>query len=366
MKINVNNKKMKMKINKIFAILLICILLYCIFRNTKKQAKEHFTEPKDTTPNVSFPFKNIYDDKDRKLPIICIGAPFRNDEHKKQYEEYKKQGNYFLGSASYQEFPGEIKNPYEDPYYKKHNDDYESMTTAWIHCFREPNNYFKTNIPKLLMSESDFIDPEQLKPTPNTSKKYDFMYVCLDEGLKHESTKCIPGWQAHNRNWDLAKECLKILCGDFHLKGLIIGRTNCTITEKCNTYITSVPFQPQSKFFELLQECKWIFVPNISDASPRVVTQAMCYNMPVLMNKNIVGGWKYIDENHTGTFFTNEHDLSQSLQKFLRYFSIYKPREWYMKRYGKNKSGKQLLHFLKKYYHQVDFKDAEYAFFKRL
>jgi glycosyltransferase involved in cell wall biosynthesis len=215
------------------------------------------------------------------------------------------------------------------------------------------------------MSESDFVDPNRLSYNPNIVKKYDFIYICLDEGAKHESTKCKPGWQSHNRNWELAKECLKVMCGNFKLRGLIMGRTNCDITEKCNNYISSMPFQPQDKFLELLQECKFIFVPNISDASPRVVTQAMCYNMPVLMNKNIIGGWKYVN-NQTGVFFNDEKDITASLYELINNISSFTPRKWFSENYGKEKTGQRFLNFLKKHYTGMDFKDARYATFKRL
>ena len=359
-------KKLCNKVCKIIAIVLIIVFLFYLFNKKTLETFSNSTSNDNTTPDVQFPFKNIYDDKDRKIPIICISAPFRNDDHKKQYEDYKKKGFQFLGCSSYQEFPGNIYNPYEDPYYKTHTDNYEAMTNAWIHCFREPSKYLQTNIPKELISESDFVDPNILKPDSNIKKKYDFMYVCLDEGAKHKATNCKPGWQAHNRNWNLAKECLKVMCGNFKLKGLIIGRTNCDITEKCNKYISSMPFQPQSKFFKLIQQCKWLFVPNISDASPRVVTQAMCYNMPILMNKHIVGGWKYIDEAQTGSFFTDEKDISSSIYKLLNNINNYKPREWFAKYYGKIKSGKRLLNFLKEYFKNIDFLDANFVTFKRL
>jgi len=317
----------------------------------------------DIVPTASFPFKNIYTDKDKKLPIIIIGAFFRSDKHMEMYEEYKKKGMNFLGISSYLEFPGEIKNPYEDTYHKRHPLDYESMVKTWLHCFRNPKKYLKSNIPKMLMSESDFIDPNKIKPDTSIKKKYDFIYICLDEGQKHDSTKCAPGWQGYNRNWDLGKKCLEIMCGEFKLKGLIIGRTNCEITSKCNKVLEQKPFQPQSVFLKMLQEAKFIFVPNISDASPRVVTQAMCYDMPVLMNKNILGGWKYINE-HTGEFFNNEKDIAHSIRKLLS--KKYTPRQWFIDNYGKEKSGRKLLSFLKKNYKEVNFNDIEYVTFKKL
>jgi len=53
---------------------------------------------------VSFPFKNIYDSKNRITNIISIIACFRSDEHRKIYEKLKKEGYIFFGCCSYLEF----------------------------------------------------------------------------------------------------------------------------------------------------------------------------------------------------------------------------------------------------------------------
>ena len=58
-----------------------------------------------------------------------------------------------------------------------------------------------------------------------------------------------------------------------------------------------------------------MFVPNISDASPRVITEAKRYDMPVLVNENILGGWHNIIPGETGEFFTNEVNVSNGLNK---------------------------------------------------
>ena len=347
-----------MMIKIFYSIVVFLILCWVFSKNT-----ENFT----SVPNLSFPFKHLYTDQDVKLPIVVIGAYFRNDKHKKLYESYKSQGLPMIGVSSYQEFPGEILNPFEDPYYKTHPMDYEAMTSGWLHCFRDPGHYLKSSIPRLLMSESDFVDPEAMTPDTSIQKEYDFIYICLDEGMKHDSKTCQPGWQAHNRNWALAQKCLEVICGRFQLKGLIIGRTNCEITQKCNKIVDKTPFQPQVEFFKLLQKCKFIFVPNVSDASPRVITQAMCYNIPVLMNRNIVGGWKYITDQ-TGEFFTNESDIIASLDRFLHRLrqGQYRPRQWFSENYGKERSGKRLLEFLKEHVPSLNLDGVNYVTFKGL
>ena len=83
------------------------------------------------------------------------------------------------------------------------------------------------------------------------------------------------------------------------------------------------------------------------------------------MNRNIVGGWKYVEEK-TGVYFTDVGDLATTLYQFLNNFHSYQAREWYTARYGKKISGRRLLSFLKEHYRNVDFKDAEYVTFKRL
>jgi hypothetical protein len=103
-------------------------------------------------------------------------------------------------------------------------------------------------------------------------------------------------------------------------------------------------------------------LPNISDASPRVLTEGLCCNARILVNYNIVGGWKYVNDL-TGEFFTSETDFIEKLQKILNNYDKYKPREWYMNNYGLEKSGKRLLEFLKQHYNDNGLQTAKYVKF---
>jgi len=49
-------------------------------------------------------------------------------------------------------------------------------------------------------------------------------------------------------------------------------------------------------FLEILGKTDILLIPSISDASPRILTQALAMNTAVIVNKDIVGGWKYINE----------------------------------------------------------------------
>lgn len=75
-----------------------------------------------------------------------------------------------------------------------------------------------------------------------------------------------------------------------------------------------------------------IFIPSISDASPRVITQALSLNVPCIVNYNIIGGWKYVNPQ-TGVYFTNSTDVVDAYRKLmeLEKSGELRPREWYEK-----------------------------------
>ena len=80
--------------------------------------------------------------------------------------------------------------------------------------------------------------------------------------------------------------------------------------------------------------------------------QALVHDVPILMNKHISGGWKYINDE-TGEFFHDMRDFKQQLHKILAkskakgtQFPSYHPRKWVLENYGNANSGKRLLQFI--------------------
>lgn len=302
------------------------------------------TNAKDDIPLMKRPFLNIYDNKGNKINVIFITHPFSRDECKEQYDSAIAKGNHFLGISSYCEFPGIISNPHDslhDPKHKAWTYNYFELCKGWCHCFRNPNQYIPKDYPKILLSESDFAKYNKHIPDPNIKKEYDFLYVCLKD-----NDTCEPGWQSYNRNWDQAQELLDIMCNKFHLKGLLIGRINCKIPQGCHKLMELTDFMEYDKFIKQYNRCRFVFVPNKLDASPRVMTEAICFNLPVLGNYNITGGWKYVTAE-TGELFNKEpDDFETVLKRFLKNFNTYKPREFYMREFSEEKMGKQLLDFV--------------------
>jgi len=302
----------------------------------------------DKVAKMKRPFVNIFDQKGRKLNIILISKPFSGDHHNKIYLENRK-GNIFIGVCSYLEFPNMVSNPFEDftENYKKYR--YKEITEGWIHCFRDPENYFPKSMPTYFASESDWSDCNYVKPDPKiTEKKYDFIYICLK--VKDKSDKC-DDWATFNKNWKLAQKCLKIMCNKFKLKGLLVGRKGCELPGGCSDLMETTDMLKYADLRYMYQKSKFIFIPNEKDASPRVLAEAFCMNIPTLINKNILGGWKYINDK-TGEFFTDENDLEKHLSIILNKVNqnAYSPRDYFVKNYGPRRSGERLKEFLYKHW----------------
>lgn len=315
-------------------------------------------------PDMKRPFLNIYTDTGFKTNLVFITHPFTRNECIKEYNDALSKGVKFLGMSSYCEFPGIVSNPH-DILHDKNLDawkyDYFKLTRGWCHCFRNPDQYIPSEVKKVLISESDFANYQGHNPdkVDIKTKEYDFIYICLKD-----NDKCEAGWQSYNRNWDEAKLCLDIMCKKYKLKGLLIGRINCEIPDTCHNILELTDFQEYAVFIKNYAKCKFIFLPNTSDASPRVMTEAMCYNLPILVNSNIVGGWKYVTPE-TGEEFTMSN-FEEKLDKFINNLSNYKPRDYIIKNYGAENSGKRLLSFIKECFknNELNFKLDEIKYLK--
>ena len=360
---NKNIDSQKKVISIIILIILFSIIVWLIVWITKKirlkvteikskkNKKKNLPLIKSTKnlPKLKRPYVNVYDDKGDSINVVLV--EFIMSKEEKEFHDKNKDKIIFLGISSYLEFPNPVINkhdPYSDPKHEAWKFNYKEMFPGWLYCFRDPDKYIPSNITKLFMSESDFTDETIVKPDPNKKKKYDFIYFCPKSDEKN-NPNCNDDWTAHNKNWELALKCLKIICSEYNLKGLLVGRENCNLPDKCSKNMETTKFIPWYDLLKKYQECKFIFVPNIHDASPRVITEAMCSNLAILVNKNIVGGWKYVTPE-TGTFFTDENDLRPALNELIQNLPNYKPRKHYIDNYGVVRSGKKLLDFVRQNY----------------
>ena len=105
---------------------------------------------------------------------------------------------------------------------------------------------------------------------------------------------------------------------------------------------------------------KFMLLPNLEDASPRIITESLCLNKPIFVNENILGGWKYVNDK-TGEFF-NERNIKEQAEKLLKNYDNYTPRKYYENNYGTINSGKRLKEFIQSIYPELS--PCEYVKFK--
>jgi hypothetical protein len=304
-----------------------------------------------------FPYRYFQDEKENMLPIVAVTGFFRDERAKNLFQEYLFNGVKLFGITAYKSFPRAIKDGTADDYTAITDFNYTSHISDWLCCFKNPDEYGFDDQNRIIdMSESDFYDADfsgEVVP-----KKYDFIYVCFDDDDKH----CPPdGWNAVNRNFDLAKKCLPILINDYKLKGMIVGRNNCGLEELYGDRLELSKFLPYHEFQSKLRESKMLFIPNIADASPRTVAEALIKDIPVLMNRNIMCGSKYIT-HETGELFTDETDIRPALDSLLGRMSQISPRQWWSENYSVEKSGKKLRDFLFERYPE-ELKDVKRVLF---
>ena len=351
--------------------LLIVLIFYFVYFNYNINIDQF--ENAKPLPELTNPFVHLYDDAGNKLNVVLIAQPLGSDDQYRKYMENMAKV-IFIGISSYMEFPHVPTNP-EDNYKIEHFeqkqenfaydyttayylDMYFEMCKAWLHCFKQPEKYIPMDKPHALISESDFVNYKQIPYDEAMEREYDFLYSCP----KVNETSSCDDWVSHNKNWELAKKCLPILCEKFKLKGLLVGRKDCDIPEGCKPYITTTGWLNYGDNINQYNKCKFIFVPNQRDASPRVITEAMSADCAVLINANILGGWKYAVEQ-TGELFTDEKDIEAALNKFIPKLNNkeYKARQYIIDNYGPVNSGRKLKEFLfKNFGAKLNIKDCDY------
>lgn len=339
----------------VFFIFLFLFLFsfYFFFGSTIRQ---HFTQ-KDNDNNQSlqsyiqkfqnkehriFPFRYFSDKNDNVLPFVAVTGPFRDETAKQRYYEYKEKGVNIFGITAYKSFPNNKMFGKEEGEYERNDDfNYVENIKDWLCCFKDKEKYGFSIFNNIIdISESDFYNSEHDSDSIQY-KKYDFIYIC-----NKDNDSCpLNGWNAVNRNFDLALKCFPVLCNEFHLKGLVVGRIGCGLEKQYGNKLEVVDWLDWHILQEKMKESKILFVPNIFDASPRVVAECITKDIAVLMNRDILCGSKYINYE-TGEFFTDENDLKGALTNLLNRIYKISPKRWWEDNYSQEKSQRVLHDFL--------------------
>jgi len=272
---------------------------------------------------VDWPFLFAADPSGRGVGWAVVRGPIVTHAHHAQLAELSRAGLRFAGVTSYMSFPAPDGG---DPR------DYGTLCEAWCHGFRDPEAFLPP-VPRALISESDFVDC-RLLPAADRGQDGDrpwFAYVGASEG-----------WKKGCKNWELAARCVPRLCRELDLDALVIGAPDAEFPTAPR--ITFSPEMAWPGFLGLLRRARFLFVPNVFDASPRVLAEALCLDVPLVVHRRILGGWKYVNA-FTGTFFDGEDDVVSAADRCLA--RPRSPRSWFRSQYGPYLSGQRLLRLLR-------------------
>jgi hypothetical protein len=270
--------------------------------------------------DLRWPFEVIRHRDGRESGWIALHGPVVTPQQHEQFAQLRRSGARFVGITSYLDFPR------TDPCDRL---DYEAVCEAWCHCFREPDRYFTAQTPRALISTSDFADWIWIERCAQHGKPigtYDVVYV----GALSAAQRSI-------KNWTLASRGLPALYQALGLRAVVFGCADAVFPPQPG--ITFCDRVDWPVLLATLAHARLVFVPNALDPSPRVITEALCLNKPVLMQRHILGGWKYVNR-YTGAFFDDEYDVVMAATEALA--TPVAPRDWFRTNFGPEHAGRRL------------------------
>lgn len=254
----------------------------------------------------------LLDERGSVVPnLVAVRAEFwtRADEEAFAHTLTVDPALQVLLVSSYQEFPAPVCNPFEAERAREPTtrfvERFADRVLLWCHCFRDPDSVWLTSVPKLLLSESDL-----LPRTPNGPRvelQYDFV------------ASVGPGpWNAYIRNLDTVVTILNVASRELGARCVLVG--DVTRSSLFSERVDVLPFLKHSDFIDLLRRSKFLVCAAKADASPRILVEAGREGCALLVQRHLLGGWKYVVPGVTGHFFDGTANLSEVLWSFTAHF----------------------------------------------
>src|SRR5262245_7338750 len=96
---------------------------------------------------LKWPFLSIIDTRGNPTGWALLNGPVVSPSQQDQLADLRWSGYRLAGMSSYQDFPR--PQTYDAM-------DYETACEVWCHCFRDPGRFLSSDIPRALISISDF------------------------------------------------------------------------------------------------------------------------------------------------------------------------------------------------------------------
>ncbi len=280
----------------------------------------------------------------KRLPLVCVRKNAIRKRKTRGSKKIKSRKIEVLGMVSHPTLSRSKTAPY---------------ISAWCHPYRHPENFIKDDKPKLLLSESDFIDPMYVTVLPRRQISWDFFCFTMG-GPKSGKRKgfslfmdILPSLHARKFKVILINYTYK----NIHFK----SREHKRIWRRCKSSVTYLHKKLSAvKVARIMASSRFGLFPNLEDCSPLLLTESIIRGVPILVNENILGGWKYVNEN-TGALFTRDR-IDSALDCMID--GNFRTEEYFMANYGFIKSARLLAKFGRK--HLKSFKHCKYACFEGL
>lgn len=275
---------------------------------------------------LAWPFLHALDERGRDTGWALLNGPIVTSAQHDQFAELRRAGYRFVGTSSYLAFP---RVDGRDPI------DYEAACEAWCHCFRDPGGLLSPAIPRARISLSDFTDHHRVAPDrlPGGVRRHDFDFVYVGG---------FDAWKRSVKNWPLAARCIPLICRELGLRCLVIGMPTPEL--RPSPAIAFSATLPWHDLLATLASARFLFVPNGPDPSPRIIGEALSLDVPIVVNRGILGGWHYVNR-FTGTFFDDDRDVVAAVAGCLA--RAPSPRTWFRSNHGPYVAGRRLLRLLR-------------------
>jgi hypothetical protein len=169
----------------------------------------------------------------------------------------------------------------------------------------------------------DFSDYVQVRKR-GREKRYDLLYYA---GHKIEDKPATVEWSRVVKQHDLALGLIRELLATEPEVRICLVHDSFGIDDP---RVERHDFLKYREFLDKVEESRIMLVASVLDASPRVITEALCLDTYVMVNERIFGGWKYVTPD-TGAFFDKTNALD--VYRRLRARPPAATRAWFLRNY---------------------------------
>lgn len=246
-------------------------------------------------------------------------SPAREEELARLVDE----GHYFAGICAFETWPARLNNPatlakpaldlFEKPYYRRF--------VGFMHNFREPRDVFPDDLPLLRMDFSDYVQVRKR----GREKVYDLL--CYAGHRSPVGETVASDWGRTVKRHDLAREVIQALLARHADLRVCLVNDDLPLDDP---RVEQLGFLPYREFLDKVEQSRIVLVAGELDASPRILTEALCLDTYVMVNERISGGWKYVNPV-TGAFFDETNFVE--VYEGLRSRGPAATRAWFLRAY---------------------------------